>query len=666
MSGIAYRRDIDGLRSLAVIPVVLNHAGLSWLPGGFVGVDIFFVISGFLITSILLREIDAGKFSILRFYERRIRRILPALAVVILACFLAAWVFLLPGEFTDFAKSAVAALLSASNIWFWMSANDYFAADVATQMLLHTWSLAVEEQFYVLFPLLLFWMAPWKRRAKLACIGLITVASLLFSIAITQSHPTANFYLLPSRAWELGVGALLAMGLVPPARLQGLRDAASIAGLVLIALSITLIHETTPFPGLTALPPCLGAGLIIWAGQGGQGGQSLGGRLLSTGILVWFGLISYSLYLWHWPIMAGTRVLTGSVIMEPTAAAICIALSVLCGWASWRYVERPFRNSRDGFWQSPRRIFGYGFVAAALLLAASGLVLVSKGLPGRIEPQALALYDEATRTTQTERQCRSQMQDPCRLGTKDGEVDYVLWGDSHAGAYVPGFDAVLAQTGHSGVAFVKTACAPLPGLWRADQGIDHACDSHNAAVLDAIARDYPGATIVLAARWALMSNGSRPAGEGGPAAKLARTGESWGEEPGNAALMEQSLESLVSDLREGGHEVLIIGTLPEQGRDFARVAARSALVSLPWGQAQPVKRADHEARTEFSRALFAQLQQRYGVTTVDLTDFMCPDDCLVEQDGKPLYRDDDHISEFGAGWLLQEALLPRLADRAQP
>ncbi|MFC3097691.1 acyltransferase family protein [Alteraurantiacibacter palmitatis] len=216
MASAAYRSDIDGLRCLAILPVVFNHAGFSAVPGGFIGVDIFFVISGFLITGILARELDENSFSIVRFYERRARRILPALFAVILACLIAGWIIMLPSEYVRLAKSAIATLLFVSNFWFWHAAGDYFGANVVFEPLLHTWSLAVEEQFYIIFPLLLWGLSRLPRRIWIAAIAIICLVSFALSVWLTSAYPTFSFYLLPSRAWELGLGALLALGLIPP------------------------------------------------------------------------------------------------------------------------------------------------------------------------------------------------------------------------------------------------------------------------------------------------------------------------------------------------------------------------------------------------------------------------------------------------------------------
>ncbi|MEZ5479762.1 MAG: acyltransferase [Thiolinea sp.] len=369
-----YRKEIDGLRALAVVPVILFHAGLSAFSGGFVGVDIFFVISGYLITSIIINELDAGHFTIAGFYERRARRILPALFFVMLVSLPFAWWILLPHELEAFARSMIAVVIFASNLLFWQE-SDYFATDSELIPLLHTWSLAVEEQYYVLFPLLLWGV--WKlglRRVALI-IGSIALLSLGLAEWGWRHDAAANFYLLPSRAWELMAGAGCALYLYrhPPPTGQ-LAQGASLLGLLLILFSIVWLDESVPFPSVYALPPVIGTALIILFAHG----SSWTGRLLSLPLLVSIGLISYSAYLWHQPMFAFARLYW----LEPgliTLLSLALLAFVLA-WISWRFVERPFRD-RSHF--SRRQIFLMALLAgiAFILLALSWIAL--QGVPAR-------------------------------------------------------------------------------------------------------------------------------------------------------------------------------------------------------------------------------------------------------------------------------------------
>ena len=259
---IGYRRDIDGLRAFAILPVLLFHAHVPGFSGGYVGVDIFFVISGFLITGIIAREVDEGRFSLLRFYERRFRRIIPALSVMILAVLaVAAWLYL-PGDLEGVPKSALAATLFASNLWFFTDTG-YFAGGADVKPLLHTWSLAVEEQYYIGFPILLILIARYAPRRRGAIMAAAMLASFALAAAMQRDTSGFTFYLLPARAWELLAGALLALGIVPPVSRRWMREALGLAGLLAIGATVLLYDKNSPFPGLGALPPVLGAAALL-------------------------------------------------------------------------------------------------------------------------------------------------------------------------------------------------------------------------------------------------------------------------------------------------------------------------------------------------------------------------------------------------------------------
>lgn len=337
-----YFPDLDGLRALAVVPVVLYHAGAHWLPGGFVGVDIFFVLSGFFITRLLAADLEQRRFSIWRFYERRARRILPALFFALAVTALAASLILTPPDLIDFAKSLLATLGFGSNIYFWQTSG-YFAQAAELKPLLHTWSLAVEEQYYILFPPALWIVARFGRRLVLPLFALAAVVSFALCVwAAYTPYLPASFYWLPTRAWELLVGALIA--LAPAMALsRRLRDMLSLGGLVLIAGSLFLINERMAFPGWAAIFPVAGAALLVIASVAGGG---LGNLALTGRPTVFVGQISYSLYLWHWPPLA---LATYLLFRPPNAleAAGLVALAVIGAVVSWRFVEQPFRGSRS-------------------------------------------------------------------------------------------------------------------------------------------------------------------------------------------------------------------------------------------------------------------------------------------------------------------------------
>jgi peptidoglycan/LPS O-acetylase OafA/YrhL len=340
-----YRPEIDGLRAIAVAAVILFHAGFTLFSGGFVGVDVFFVISGFLITSIIVAELKTGRFSVLRFYERRARRILPALFTVMAACVPFAFRLLSPDDLKDFAQSMAAICLFASNVLFW-GESGYFDTQAELKPLLHTWSLAVEEQFYVVFPLLL--LVAWRlgRGVLLSLIGAIAVGSLFISVDEVRNFPSAAFYLLPSRAWQLLVGALASFVTdrwqaadvrQPAVRLAG--EAVGWGGMAMIILALFLFDERTPFPGLNAALPTIGTALVLLFASDGTSV----GRMLAWRPLVGLGLISYSAYLWHQPLFALTKHALLADLPTDLAIVLCAATIVLA-CLSWRYIEQPFRD----------------------------------------------------------------------------------------------------------------------------------------------------------------------------------------------------------------------------------------------------------------------------------------------------------------------------------
>jgi peptidoglycan/LPS O-acetylase OafA/YrhL len=384
-SKLHYRPDIDGLRAIAVLSVLAYHLRINMFRGGFVGVDVFFVISGYLISAIILKDIAAETFSIVSFYERRVRRIVPALIAVLVGTSLLAYFFFLPTELIGFAKSLLAALFSVSNFYFWRQSG-YFSAPVDTKPLVHTWSLAVEEQFYIFLPIFLFLAHRFFPRRLRSSITVIALVSFVLSAVGAFRDPTAAFYLLHTRAWELLLGVLISLDVFPEIRGSVLRNVSTICGLGLISAAVFGFSAYTPFPGIAALLPCVGAALIIAAGQSGN---SLVGRMLSLKPMVFIGLISYSLYLWHWPIIVfqGMDSLGVNGAPQRVVKIICILASLALATLSWKYVELPFRAKRK--WMSRAVVFKLA-AAAAVVVATIGLTaIVSRGFPSRYSAKAI-------------------------------------------------------------------------------------------------------------------------------------------------------------------------------------------------------------------------------------------------------------------------------------
>ena len=359
-----YRGEIDGLRALAVIPVILFHAGFELFSGGFVGVDVFFVISGYLITTILIEDIENKRFSIVNFYERRARRILPALFFVMLACIPLAWMWMLPNQMKDFSHSLIAVSLFVSNILFWQESG-YFDAAAEEKPLLHTWSLAVEEQYYVLFPIFLILAWRFGKNRVFWMIVVMALISLLLSEWGWRNMPSANFYLAPTRAWELFAGSIAAF-MVQKHGVQK-NNALAFLGLAAIIFSIFFYDETTPFPSVYALVPVLGVVLLVLYADK----ETLAAKLLSTKGFVGIGLISYSAYLWHQPLFAFARI---KYIDEPPYQIFLLLLFGSIGLAvmSWRYIEKPFRSKE--------------FIASKTVFLISGIGIFTFSLIGLTLP----------------------------------------------------------------------------------------------------------------------------------------------------------------------------------------------------------------------------------------------------------------------------------------
>lgn len=656
---LPYRREIDGLRAVAVLPVILFHAGFEVFSGGFVGVDVFFVISGYLITSIILREQDEGRFSILAFYERRARRILPALFVVLLACLPFAWAWMLPGQLQDFGESLGAISLFSSNIFF-ASENGYFARSAELKPLLHTWSLAVEEQFYLIFPLLLLALGRWRPRSLPIVVGGLAVLSLVLSEWALRREPTATFYLLPTRAWELLAGSLLALWLRRRERPTGLvSEVGAGLGLAMIVGAILRLDETTPFPGLWALVPVVGSGLVILCADR----SNWTGRLLGWRPLVAIGLISYSAYLWHQPLFAFARIRS---VLEPSPLLMA-GLSVLVlplAWATWRFVETPFRKPRT---VSRKQIFVGALIGVVGLGGAGKALDLLQGAPKRIDPEILTIakfdrsFNPGTKgCIKVEGQAASYCVYNPQLGKR-----VALWGDSHAASIAPKLAKTLAAEGYSLVNFARPRCDPVPKITR--EGGDW-CIDYKAAASAFLNSDAGPETVILVARWTLIleqtpfDNQERGV-EFGKRPTYFATG-STRRQPGEAeraAAMRDSVETLL----RSGKRVILVGSIPEAGWNVPQTMTKIAMFG---GGPQPLSTssAAFRARNRRTQQAFDALSPTPRLIRVEPSELFCDRQlagrCLNEWDGLPLYRDDDHPSSRGAHWIAAQIVAAMKGD----
>jgi peptidoglycan/LPS O-acetylase OafA/YrhL len=494
-----YRPDIDGLRAIAVLAVLLFHAEVPGFTGGFVGVDVFFVISGYLITSIIVKDLQSDSFSIARFYERRIRRIFPALFSMLAFVLVAGACLLDQNAFRELGKNIWATTLFSANILYWQQAG-YFESSSLLKPLLHTWSLAVEEQYYIFFPLLLLLTARYlKGNYAIWIIGAF-VLSLGASIYEVTGNPVAAFYLMPDRAWELLTGSIIAIGILPVVQVKWQKNLLALAGVVFIAYSIVFYNNTTPFPGVSALIPVFGTAFVIYSGI--DEGTYPVRRILSARPLVFIGLISYSLYLWHWPFAAFARY----VISRPFETHEKLALvfsSIAVAILSWKFIEQPFRGKHQWF-PERKRLFS---VTVILIVSAScigGMIDWQNGMKWRfpeanagMEQGAWKWYPSSPEYGILEQP--SEHIQPGRCGAGNVPGTFLLWGDSHAMALIPGIDSGAGKHGVSGYILTHSQCPPLLDFDVLSTEFDESL--FNSNVLRFIAGKPGIRTVILAAAW---------------------------------------------------------------------------------------------------------------------------------------------------------------------
>ncbi|KAI93240.1 acyltransferase [Rhodomicrobium udaipurense JA643] len=632
-----YRTEIDGLRAVAVLPVILSHAGIAGVSGGFVGVDIFFVISGYLITTILLADLAAGRFSMAKFYERRARRILPALFVVMLACVPFAWAWMLPEELVAFGNSLIATALFGSNILFWREAG-YFSAAAELKPLLHTWSLAIEEQYYLIFPGMLALL--WRRHRALLLPALLVVSMTGLIVAEWRTHHAANFYLLPSRVWELLIGAIVAHyhSRVGTTERRNLAELAGFVGLALIAYGVLSFDAMTPMPSLWTLIPVVGAALVLgFARQG-----TLAARLLCWRPLVAIGLISYSAYLWHQPLLAFARIRNISPPEGLLLAVLLLATFVLA-WLSWRFVEQPFRKA------APSSPGGRRIVLATLACISTtcliGAVLVDgSGFSGRKAPggqtfaSALDL-DPLAPNYGLHPDCdagRFTTAPACRLSE---QPELALWGDS--------FAMHLAQAlrdSPSARPFAQltlSQCGPIPDLalngsvtsWQS-------CIDFNDAALAWILAHETVKTVAISSTF-----------EQGGGNLFTRDGSSITDANARQAALAARIDALAAQLAAAGKQLVIVSPPPRTGHDLGLCHIRTRLMSRTTASCD-FPQANYYRFSALPRNLLRAVE---GVIPVIwLHDLLCSAGvCRTTVQGVPAYRDHGHLSVAGSSALGQ-------------
>lgn len=631
-----YRPEIDGLRAIAIIPVVLFHSGVTVFSGGYVGVDVFFVISGYLITSIIRSQLGEHKFSIYDFYIARIRRIFPALFVVFLTTIIVGSYILLPQDFKDLGQSLSASSIFSANIFFWLKTG-YFDHSAESKPLLHTWSLGVEEQFYIIWPLVL-WLIVYRFRSILTLVvGTLFLMSMAASAIAVQWAPSAAFYLIPFRAWELIAGAIIALRVLKSPKNSVAAEVLGLTGLAMIVGSVLLYDRTTPFPGPTAIPPTIGAMLVILSTNDQR---TFVGRLLSCRYMIGIGAISYSLYLWHWPILS----LLAYWLLRPAESWEIIPLVAgiwVVSAASYHLIEQPIRKARP---MNSQLVMAAG-VATVMIGITFGIVThVSRGFPGRLPTDVIAIANAMEDTNPRRLACDRKtpsaiaLDDICQFGAGNRLPDWALIGDSFGDAFVPGLDEAGLQAGRRGWSLTWSGCLPL---WKVSQ-TEPACAAFMDAATHFLHRHPEVGQIFLIGRWTSGWTAERfgSFGQGGLFLTDAMSKEASIRE--NRAVMERSFVSLINAFPHRRFAVVI--GVPEQKVFAPRDAAIRRLRSLPRNPG--VSRLEFETRQAGIRHLFAGLaHSQQELEVFDLSSRLCNEvSCPLEQDGKFRYVDDNHLS----------------------
>ncbi|SHM81941.1 acyltransferase family protein [Halomonas cupida] len=657
MKKFSYRPEIDGLRAIAVLSVVLFHAGFSWIPGGYIGVDVFFVISGYLITSIICQEyFSTGSFSFLNFYLRRIRRLFPALFVTISATYVVASMIFSSEDYARLGGASISAVFSVSNLFFW-NESGYFDSESSIKPLLHTWSLSVEEQFYLLWPSTIFAMLIWMRKRAIFAVIFLSLVSFLACEVIMRISPSTAFYLTPFRVYEFGIGAGLALYGKTYSRNDIWSKGGVFLGIFLVVLSAFLFSEETSFPGLLALIPCVGAALCIYFKNAG-----VVSSLLNNRVSVYVGKISYSMYLVHWPLY----VFYTYYIYREVGVVEKIALVIVTFFSAvvlYKLIENPMR--RQGFWAKKRWCY---FGAAPLVFAVSVASYSYmkeddySGLEGVPLEQPKAVLEKRFSGCGIAISSAESILDFCKMGDPEVAPSVAVWGDSHASALSLGIDQILEESQLSGIKLTEVGCAPIVGVTREIDGVVNSdCAEFNDFVMREIVDSAGINTVILASRWTLQIESNRfdnregGVERGGDAILLGKDSDGvWTRDMGLVlSSFRKSIEMLVSS----GKKVVLIYPVPEVGWNVPRAMHHRIENGL-----DPQITTSYEVFEERNDRSYDFLDSIavQGVSRIYPEKVLCNTyvvgRCVASLESTPLYSDDDHLNGYGS--LLVARLLP--------
>lgn len=638
-ANLSYQPHIDGLRTIAILPVLLFHAELAGITGGYVGVDVFFVISGFLITSILRQEIASGTFSFARFYERRIRRLIPAQVPVLLFSLAFATLFFVGSDFVDFINSMFFSTIFSAN-WYFLATSGYFDAPADVKLLLHNWSLSVEEQYYFLFPFVLILARRFSVKGGLIAICLIAVASFIYAQSLVASGQSEIAFLHSgARFWELMIGSLLTFVPNPSARFRTAVAALRVLGLAMVLSAIILFTKETPFPGLAAALPTIGTAFIIYGGtiEGASWWREPVGALLSTRLFVYIGKISYSLYLWHWPLLVAVNYLYQDP-SEPLRVAALVAAVVLSA-ASHRWIEEPFRKKR--VLPTQRRAFA-GF--AGVSMAAIGvfaLVQVTDGLPQRFSPELRAALERSKVVWAPN--CRKVRFNEagisgCLIGTdvlpSPEQVQMIVWGDSLAATIGDIVQEYAVETGGTVLLFSNPSCPSLINTRKA-RDVQGDCPDINDRIMAFAERS--GAQIVLVSAWRDLASDRK-----GPFGVVDETGEHIVGEALDTRL-RGAFDTMLS--RFGDRPVLVVGQPPRYRFEVDSVVARDAILGRSPTPVNDIS-AYSEGEMRVKKLFSVNRPVTHYIETV--TPFCDAQSCDYADGLVALFNDPVHINSAGA------------------
>lgn len=655
---LRYRSDIDGLRAIAVLSVVFFHAGIPGFSGGFVGVDVFFVISGYLITSLILNDIENGCFSFKKFYLRRAKRIFPALIVMLAITSVAALFILYPVELKKFGRSLGHTTYSASNFYF-AKDSGYFSAPAIDKPLLHTWSLAIEEQFYIIFPLILALLIPRIGRSGVVrTLSILAIGSLLVGEYFVQHASEKAFFMPHVRAWELLLGGILAFEQNRLRVGHGTAFLLSLLGIIAIIFSISAIKATTPFPGLNAVLPCVGAALLLLAG-GKQ--NTIVQDIIALSPMRFIGRISYSLYLWHWPLFSLTHYQLGRAPDAIETAALIIA-SFILAILSWSFVEQPIRNSAIGSVNPLRGIaaIGYYFIPFAIF----GIVLsATGGLPSLLSANALEAYNKVMKTRKLFKRCHAAAKDKivnsgCEFGSlaNNKTYDVVMWGDSHALHFIPTLENVVKDAGLSGVTIWQHACAPLRNTKVLNHDGSLLCEDRDLIIDEFLKSNANVKAIIIFARWSMYANGIKYI-----------TNSEHGDLSIDTTkiVMKEELQKTVNHFRSKGLEVVVVG----QASEFPHTSLRCNLRKIKYPDSSQDCSLSYDAELDkyigYTNEVIANLDSKSIFTRIFPHEFICSKTtCDSMVNGIILHYDGNHLTPDASALFapfFQEKLTPLLS-----